>query len=194
MIIIQKMGLQCLRMIIVRVTFAETFKLSEQQKISTHHPLNMHCINCKLNIARFAACCAAVGTFIIAYGQTPRLVTLPASPARGANRAVVEAYLAETVDVLPTFPGGDTAMMRYINDERRYPREAYDANIQGRVVCGFIVAPDGSISNVNVVRGVESSLNQEAVRLISSMPAWQPGELNGQKVSVYCLLPIPFRR
>ena len=106
----------------------------------------------------------------------------------------VEAYVAEAVDVQPEFPGGENAMMRVINAERRYPREAYASGVEGRVMCSFIVSPDGTISNVEVLRGVDESLNREAVRIIRSMPRWHAGSVDGDKVPVYCLLTIPFRR
>lgn len=153
----------------------------------------MLCIHCKNILAKFAVVCLATSSLQAIHAQSPRLVTLPVASANRGN-AVVEAYLAETVDVQPSFPGGDGAMMRFINAERRYPRDAYDANVQGRVVCGFVVAPDGSISNIDIVRGVERSLNQEAIRIIKAMPTWNAGMIDGERVPVYCLLPIPFRR
>ena len=73
------------------------------------------------------------------------------------------------------------------------PRRAYSQGVEGRVVCGFIVNPDGAISHVSVVRGVNDELNREAVRVISSMPRWEPGVRDGAKVPVYCCLTIPFR-
>jgi outer membrane biosynthesis protein TonB len=66
--------------------------------------------------------------------------------------------------------------------------------VQGRVLCGFIVNSDGSISHVSVLRGVEPTLNREAVRLISNMPKWEAGRVNNRAVPVYYILPIAFRR
>ena len=103
-------------------------------------------------------------------------------------------YVPEAVDEQPQFPGGDNALMRYINQERRYPREAYCAGIEGRVLCSFIVDSDGSVSNVEVLRGVDESLNREAVRIISGMPRWKAGTIDGGNVPVYYVLSIPFRR
>lgn len=85
-------------------------------------------------------------------------------------------------------------MMRFINTERRYPRQAYADAIEGRVLCSFVVEADGSLSHLTVLRGVEESLNAEALRIISKMPAWDPGLIGTEKVAVYCILPIPFRR
>lgn len=122
--------------------------------------------------------------------QSPLRVKLQASH----SETTINAYVSETVDTPPSFPGGDGAMMRFINSERRYPRQAYEQAIEGRVLCGFIVEANGKVSNTEVVRGVEESLNREAIRIIESMPAWHPGILNGENVRVYYLLPIPFRR
>lgn len=114
---------------------------------------------------------------------------------RSMNSEVkVRAYVPEAVDEQPQFPGGDNALMRYINQERRYPRDAYCAGIEGRVLCSFIVDSDGSVSNVEVLRGVDESLNREAVRIISGMPRWKAGTIDGGNVPVYYVLSIPFRR
>ena len=85
-------------------------------------------------------------------------------------------------------------MLRFINNERRYPAEAYHDGIQGRVLCSFVVSEDGSLTHISVIRGVEESLDREAVRIISEMPKWMAGEIDDTPVPVYCILPIPFRR
>ena len=112
----------------------------------------------------------------------------------GGNRIVdKEAFTFDSVDEEPHFPGGDGAMMKFINRERRYPAEAFDAGVQGRGLCSFIVNSDGSISNAEVLRGVEDSLNREALRIIGRMPRWVAGKIGESKVPVYCILAIPFR-
>lgn len=103
------------------------------------------------------------------------------------------AFYADLVDEVPRFPGGEAAMQRFINAERQYPRDAYEAGIEGRVVLGFVVDVDGSINAINVHRGSNSSLVREAVRIVSEMPHWKPGTLDGHKVPVYCVVTIPFR-
>ncbi len=105
----------------------------------------------------------------------------------------IEVYDYDFVDEQPHFPGGDREMFKFINKNRRYPIEAYQNGIQGRVLCSFIVNPDGSISHIKVIRGVETSLNTEAVRIISEMPHWIAGRVAHENVPVYCILPIPFR-
>lgn len=106
----------------------------------------------------------------------------------------IEVYEYESVDVHPRFPGGDAAMFRFINGERRYPGQAYRDGVEGRVLCSFVVNEDGSISHISVLRGVEESLDREAVRVISRMPAWDAGMIDDSPVPVYCIVPIAFRR
>lgn len=112
---------------------------------------------------------------------------------RPGERTLEEAYIVDFVDRAPQFPGGEAAMIHFINSERHYPRDAYEARIQGRVMCAFIVDVDGSISNISVQRGPCQSLNNEAARIIASMPRWEAGLLNGRKVPVCYFLTIPFR-
>lgn len=111
----------------------------------------------------------------------------------GSRTASVEAYLVESVDEQPHFPGGDGAMVQFINRERKYPRSAYENRVQGRVLCGFIVNEKGEIGNIEVLRGVEDSLNEEAVRIIRRMPHWIAGKIAGKPVNVYYILPVSFR-
>lgn len=116
------------------------------------------------------------------------------NPARNNHMTYVNVYEYDFVDVQPQFPGGERALMNYINETREYPYHAYNNRIQGRVVCSFIVNTDGSIVNVQVIKGVEESLNREAVRVISHMPKWKVGRIGGEVVPVHCILPIAFRR
>lgn len=106
----------------------------------------------------------------------------------------IDVYDYESVDVHPSFPGGDTEMLRFINGERKYPSKAYRDGIEGRVLCSFVVNKDGSLSHISVLKGVEESLNREAVRILSKMPAWDAGMVDETPVPVYCILPIAFRR
>ena len=89
-----------------------------------------------------------------------------------------EVYEYDYVTEKPSFPGGETKFVRYINKTREYPKEAYEKGIEGRVICSFVVNSDGSISNIQILRGVEKSLNNEAVRIISKMPDWVPGRID----------------
>ncbi len=106
----------------------------------------------------------------------------------------VKVYDYDNVEEQPSFPGGQCEMIRFINRIRRYPSAAYYDGVQGRVLVSFVVNTDGTLSHVRVVRGVEASLDQEALRVVGEMPAWQPGRINDHPVPTHCLLPIPFRR
>lgn len=97
------------------------------------------------------------------------------------------------VDEMPTFPGGDMAMLTYINKSVVYPREAIEKGIQGRVVVCFVVNEDGSISKTRIVRGIDPSLDREAERVVNAMPQWNPGKKRGEEVAVMYTLPIIFR-
>ncbi len=116
----------------------------------------------------------------------------------GSNRQgcsnYIEVYEYDYVTEKPMFPGGDTQLMRFINREREYPREAYERGIQGRVTCSFVVNADGTVSHISVLRGVDPSLNKEAIRVLSQMPEWTPGKLNGQAVPTRVVWSVPFRR
>lgn len=106
----------------------------------------------------------------------------------------IDVYDYESVDVHPRFPGGDAEMVRFINGERKYPSKAYRDGIEGRVLCSFVVNKDGSLSHISILKGVEESLNREAMRILSKMPAWDAGMIDETPVPVYCILPISFRR
>lgn len=134
----------------------------------------------------------AVAAVLSLNGQARRVALTNNDDCHTACQAA-EVYEYDFVDVQPRFPGGDMELIKYINNARRYPADAYAKGIQGRVMCSFIVNADGSISNVRIVKGVEQSLNREAVRLISGMPKWEAGKVNDANVPVHCLLPIPFR-
>lgn len=106
----------------------------------------------------------------------------------------IEVYEYDFVTEKPSFPGGDRLLLSYINETRHYPEEAYRRGIQGKVVCSFVVNKDGSISHVRVLRGVEPSLNREAVRILSKMPYWRPGRLEGETVPVRVVRTVAFRK
>lgn len=106
----------------------------------------------------------------------------------------LEVYEYDFVSEKPRFPGGEEKLLKFINKTREYPEEAYRSGIQGRVMCSFVVMSDGSISCVRVLRGVESSLNAEAKRVLNRMPNWLPGKVNGKVVPVRVIYPITFRR
>ncbi len=97
------------------------------------------------------------------------------------------------VDVMPQFPTGDEGLGRFISEFIRYPSSAKENNIQGRILCSFIVRKDGTISNIEVVNGLDRELDNEALRVLSMMPKWTPGKNGNTCVSVKCILPIDFK-
>lgn len=99
----------------------------------------------------------------------------------------------DVVEQMPSFPGGQTALMQYLSSNVMYPVDAQENGIQGRVTVSFVVERDGSITEVKVVRPVAPSLDKEAVRVISSMPKWKPGKQDGVNVRVMFTIPIAFR-
>ena len=97
------------------------------------------------------------------------------------------------VEETPEFPGGTVALLEYLRTNIKYPKECKENNIQGRVLVSFIVETDGSITNANVVRGVDPSLDAEALRVILGMPNWKPGKQRGSAVRVQYTVPVNFK-
>ena len=93
----------------------------------------------------------------------------------------------------PEFPGGDKELFKYVQATIKYPTEAYEQKIEGRVIVQFVVEKDGSISNVKVVRHVHPLLDEEAVRVIENMPKWEPGRQRGKAVRVKYTVPVSFK-
>ena len=94
---------------------------------------------------------------------------------------------------MPEFPGGMTECMKYLGKNVKYPAEALEKGIEGRVIVQFVVEKDGSITNAKVVRGIHPSLDAEALRVMNSMPKWKPGKQKGQAVSVKYTMPVLFK-
>ncbi len=101
--------------------------------------------------------------------------------------------VVSTVDQMPTFPGGDIALMKYISSHLQYPEAAIKKGIQGRVIVKFVVRKDGSVGEAQVARSVDPDLDREAVRLCKSLPKFTPGRLGGQPVNVWYTLPVTFK-
>lgn len=97
------------------------------------------------------------------------------------------------VEQMPQFPGGEAELMKYVANHIKYPTMAAENNIQGRVVVKFVVKKDGSVGEVQVLRGKDPDLDKEAVRVVRTLPNFIPGKMNGQAVSVWFTLPINFK-
>jgi len=101
--------------------------------------------------------------------------------------------VGEWGEVAPQFPGGEQGLINYITDNLKYPKKARRKGIQGKVFVTFVIEKDGSLSTINVAKGVHPLLDEEAVRLVKNMPAWKPGWANGQPVKVRFTLPLNFK-
>ena len=99
----------------------------------------------------------------------------------------------DVVEEMPQFPGGAPKLLEYLSENIRYPKEAMEADKQGRVIATFVVREDGSISDARVVKSVDPQLDEEALRVINAMPNWEPGRQNGEPVAVKYTVPITFR-
>jgi len=97
------------------------------------------------------------------------------------------------VEEPPLFPGGEEALLAFIAQNIRYPQEAVENNIQGRVFMKFAVRADGSVDRIEVLKGVHPLLDQEAARVVASLPSWKPGRQNGTPVAVWFNMPVTFK-
>jgi TonB family protein len=112
----------------------------------------------------------------------------PPSPDSAANRDMVYTY----VEQMPQPPGGLPNLLQYLDQQARYPAEARRQRVEGKVFVNFIIRRDGKITDVKVVKGLGYGLDEEAVRVVSQLPAWTPGKQNGQVVNVSYTVPVTF--
>ena len=113
--------------------------------------------------------------------------------AVGTFTPASEDKVFDVVEQMPQFSGGIEALLKYLAENVRYPKEAEDKCLQGRVIATFVVEKDGSISRAKVVKSVDPLLDEEALRVVNSMPNWTPGRQNGEPVAVKYTIPISFR-
>ena len=106
---------------------------------------------------------------------------------------VDEDRVYDVVDQMPQFPGGFEKLKEFIEKNRRYPKSLQDCGIEGRVVVTFVVEKTGKISRAEVVRGVDPTLDKEALRVVRKMPQWIPGRIYGKNVDVKYTMPVDFR-
>lgn len=138
----------------------------------------------------------AIGTFDVkgnddANGEILKAKEVIAEPEPPKHEE--ENKVFDIVEQQPLFPGGPAALMKYLSEHTKYPVVAQENGVQGRVTVQFVVEKDGSISDVHVLRGVDPSLDKEAVRVVKSMPRWTPGKQNGITVRVNYRVPVLFR-
>lgn len=114
--------------------------------------------------------------------------SMPSNP----NASSSSDKIYSVVEMMPSFPGGPGALMKYIADNTAYPESARD--MFGTVIVSFVVEKNGMVSNAKVSRSVHPDLDAEAVRVVESMPKWVPGRLNGEAVRVKYNVPVRFLR
>ncbi len=120
-------------------------------------------------------------------------IAVAAPPPPPAPKPEVATKVFDVVEEMPSFPGGQGALMQYLASNIKYPVVAQENGVQGRVIVSFVVERDGSISDVKVARSVDPSLDREAQRVVKSMPKWKPGKQNGSAVRVKYTVPVVFR-
>ena len=138
---------------------------------------------------------AAIGSFDVkgnddANGEVLKAKEVIAQPE---PPKVEENKVFDMVEEMPSFPGGQAALMQFLLSNTHYPAVAQENGVQGRVTVSFVVEKDGSITDVQVARSADPSLDKEAVRVVKSMPRWTPGRQNGSTVRVKFNVPVTFR-
>ncbi|MDR3137413.1 MAG: energy transducer TonB [Tannerellaceae bacterium] len=125
--------------------------------------------------------------------QSSAQTQLYVAPVAVEEEEESEHQIFTVVEKMPEFPGGQSALLRFLATSIKYPVIAQENGIQGRVVVAFVVNKDGSVVEAEVVRGVDPSLDKEALRVIGIMPKWSPGEQRGKPVRVKYTVPVQFR-
>jgi protein TonB len=136
-----------------------------------------------------------------------QMITADQAQTEVSNKDVVEAVqqvkeeVQETeaepepfivVEEMPTFPGGEHALQLYLAEHTQYPEVAKENNIQGKIIVRFCVTPKGGVSQVSVLKGVDPELDKEAMRVVTTLPAFKPGKQGGKPVPVWYMVPINF--
>jgi protein TonB len=133
---------------------------------------------------------AAVASVDTAKNKPVDLITIPEGDPDPV--VVTEPEPVIIVTEPPQYPGGEAALLKFVNENIKYPEEAISNNIEGRVTLRFVVSTDGSVRRIEIMKGVDPLLNQEAVRVISLLPRWKPGKNNGTPAAVWFSVPVNF--
>jgi TonB family protein len=138
------------------------------------------------------ACSDEVNQFIAGSSEIEkRIIDYPQFAAQQKIDGEDDVYIS--VDNMPEFPGGDLALKKFISRAIKYPESAVERSIQGRVFVKYTVNKDGHVSDAKIARGVDPSLDKEALRVIMSLPKWKAGMQNGKAVRVSLMFPITFQ-
>ena len=125
--------------------------------------------------------------------RTAKTNSQGSSTAKTDLDIIANEEIFSIVDQMPQYPGGEKKLTEFLSNRIIYPSQALQNGIEGRILCSFIVAKDGTVSNIEVLQSPDPELSDEAVRVLSMMPKWNPGINNGEKVNVKCVLPIDFK-
>ncbi len=118
-------------------------------------------------------------------------ISEPPQPAAIEEKTKTEPY--SVVEEMPVFPGGDSALLKYIAENTVYPDSAKLKNTQGRVIARFVIDIDGSVKMASIIKGVGPYLDEEALRVVNSLPRFSPGKQAGKEVPVWYMVPISFQ-
>ena len=113
-------------------------------------------------------------------------------PVELEEEVIEEAEIFTVVESMPSFPGGESALYKYLGKSIVYPTMAQESGVQGRVYVTFVVEVDGTITDIRVLRGIGGGCDEEAVRVVKNMPKWNAGKQRGQPVRVQYNLPVRF--
>lgn len=120
-------------------------------------------------------------------------VMVNAQSNSGSKEKTSNEKIYDVVEMPPSFPGGQAALLAWIASHVNYPQKAMESRIEGRVIVGFVIECDGSVSQAKILHGVDSLFNKEAIRVVMGMPKWTPGRQNGKNVRVKYNVPVNFR-
>jgi len=109
------------------------------------------------------------------------------------TEVVEEKVFCYVTEQMPQYPNGDVELMQFLSTNLKYPQDAINKKIEGKVVCRFLVNKDGTVSDVKVIRSLYPSIDNEAIRVLKMLPKWTPGKQNGEFASVSYTIPITFK-
>ena len=123
--------------------------------------------------------------------EEPMPVYVPVVAGKTEVPVIEEIFV--NAEIMPAFPGGDKALLKWLSENVNYPVVAAESGTEGLVACSFVINTDGTICDVQVIRSIDPLLDKEAKRVIGLMPKWKPGEQNGKNVRVRYTVPVRFR-
>lgn len=144
------------------------------------------------------------GQLIVYLYQKPKSLEIEAKGSRGIKRAnnlrtlkpdsrAIPIHQSEWSNIQAIYPGGESALLKFVKESVIYPKKAKKAKMEGRVICSFMINTFGQVCNIYLVRGVNDELDEEALRVISMLPDWTPANVNGKPVCIKYTLPVNFK-